>query len=123
MPKLINRKAFLWQSANLIGLAALSLASCSSTSNRSPEPQLKTNLKTMKLESTAFSPDGMIPHKYTCDSQDISPPLSWNTPPAETQSLALICDDPDAPMGIFVHWVLYDLPPEIYHLPITSIAW
>ena len=71
----------------------------------------------MKLESSAFSPNGMIPRKYTCDNQDISPPLNWNTPPVETQSLALICDDPDAPMGIFVHWVLYDLPPEIQQLP------
>jgi Raf kinase inhibitor-like YbhB/YbcL family protein len=71
----------------------------------------------MKLESTAFTADGMIPSSYTCDGQDISPPLSWDAPPAATQSLALIVDDPDAPGDIFVHWVLYDLPPEIHQLP------
>jgi hypothetical protein len=71
----------------------------------------------MKLESKAFTENGMIPSIYTCDGQDISPPLSWNTPPTGTQSLALIVDDPDAPGQTFVHWVLYDLPPEIHQLP------
>ncbi|MBD2002934.1 MULTISPECIES: YbhB/YbcL family Raf kinase inhibitor-like protein [Cyanophyceae] len=71
----------------------------------------------MKLKSTAFSADGLIPSKYTCDGADISPPLSWTTPPTGTESLALIVDDPDAPAGIFVHWVLYDLPAEILQLP------
>lgn len=71
----------------------------------------------MKLESTAFTADAMIPSQYTCDGQNISPSLSWDTPPTGTQSLALIVDDPDAPSQIFVHWVLYDLPPEIYQLP------
>lgn len=117
MLKLITRKTFLWQSANTIGLALLCLTSCSSTNNRSTEPQLKANVKTMKLESSAFSHNGMILPKYTCDRQDFSPPLKWDTPPTGTQSLALIVDDPDAPMGTFVHWVLYDLPPEITSLP------
>jgi hypothetical protein len=64
----------------------------------------------MKLESTAFSANGLIPPIYTCDRQDISPALSWDDPPAGTQSFALICDDPDAPGKTWVHWVLYDLP-------------
>ncbi len=59
----------------------------------------------------------MIPSLYTCDGQDISPDLHWDAPPTGTQSLALIVDDPDAPGEIFVHWVLYDLPPEIHQLP------
>ncbi|MBD2184711.1 YbhB/YbcL family Raf kinase inhibitor-like protein [Aerosakkonema funiforme] len=71
----------------------------------------------MKLESDAFSANGTIPSKYTCDRQDFSPPLKWDAPPTGTQSLALIVDDPDAPMGTFVHWVLYDLPTEITNLP------
>jgi Raf kinase inhibitor-like YbhB/YbcL family protein len=61
----------------------------------------------MKIESTAFIDNGMIPFLYTCDGQDISPELSWDAPPAGTQSLALIVDDPDAPDQTFVHWVLY----------------
>jgi hypothetical protein len=71
----------------------------------------------MKIESTAFQADGMIPSLYTCDGQDISPELRWDALPAGTQSLALIVDDPDAPDQTFVHWVLYDLPPETKHLP------
>ena len=71
----------------------------------------------MKLESTAFEADGLIPSQYTCDGQDISPPLSWDEPPTGTQSFALICDDPDAPLRTFVHWVLYNLPAETRQLP------
>ena len=52
----------------------------------------------------------MIPAKYTCDGANISPPLKWESVPEGTQSIALICDDPDAPMGTFVHWVIYNIP-------------
>ncbi len=69
------------------------------------------------LVSPAFAPGGLIPAQYTCDGADISPPLSWQNVPASAKSLALICDDPDAPVGIWVHWVLYDLPAEIQGLP------
>lgn len=71
----------------------------------------------MKLESPIFTANGMIPSYYTCDGQDISPALSWDAPPTGTQSLALIVDDPDAPGYIFVHWVVYDIPAEVRHLP------
>ncbi len=71
----------------------------------------------MKLSSPAFSANGLIPALYTCDSQDISPALSWDDPPAGTQSFALICDDPDAPGKTWVHWVLYDLPATVSELP------
>lgn len=71
----------------------------------------------LKLESPAFSPGGDIPRQYTCDGPDLSPPLRWSDPPAGTQSLALICDDPDAPAGTWVHWVLYRIPPSARELP------
>ncbi len=64
----------------------------------------------LKITSTAFEEGGMIPRRYTCDGADLSPPLSWSGAPAETQSFALISDDPDAPMGTWVHWVIYNLP-------------
>lgn len=67
---------------------------------------------TMQIKSTAFEDNGMIPKKYTCDGADVSLPLSWTKPPSSTKSIALICDDPDAPMGTWVHWVLYRLSPE-----------
>ena len=71
----------------------------------------------LKLTTTAFQPGGTIPKKFTCDGPDASPPLAWTDPPAGTQSFALIMDDPDAPVGTWVHWVLYDLPASARELP------
>jgi Raf kinase inhibitor-like YbhB/YbcL family protein len=71
----------------------------------------------MKLTSAAFQDGGLIPQKHTCDGEDVSPPLTWSDLPNETRSLALIADDPDAPRGTWVHWVLYDLPPDARELP------
>jgi Raf kinase inhibitor-like YbhB/YbcL family protein len=71
----------------------------------------------MKISSTAFAPGDMIPKKYSCDGPDFSPPLTWSEVPEGTRSLALICDDPDAPVGTWVHWVYYDIPPDIGGLP------
>ncbi len=71
----------------------------------------------IKVSSTAFDEEGMIPAKYTCDEEDVSPPLAWDSIPEETKTLALICDDPDAPMGTWVHWVLFNLPAGISELP------
>ena len=73
--------------------------------------------KAMELSSTAFHKEGMIPDKYTCDGADVSPSLAWGSAPEGTKSFALICDDPDAPMGTWVHWVYYDIPPETEGLP------
>jgi Raf kinase inhibitor-like YbhB/YbcL family protein len=64
----------------------------------------------MKISSNAFEHGGWIPVKYTCEGEDISPQLDIADVPDGTQSLALIVDDPDAPMGIWVHWVVYDIP-------------
>ena len=64
------------------------------------------------LESSAFANGATIPRQYTCDGADQSPPLQWFELPEGTGSLALIVEDPDAPRGTFVHWVLYHLPPE-----------
>ncbi len=66
---------------------------------------------TMTITSSAFTDGGMIPKDYTCDGSNVSPALSWSGIPAGTKSLALICDDPDAPMGNWVHWVLFNIPP------------
>jgi Raf kinase inhibitor-like YbhB/YbcL family protein len=66
----------------------------------------------MEITSSAFGSGEMIPAKYTCDGADFSPSLEWSGSPAGTKSLALVCDDPDAPMGTWVHWVIYDIPPS-----------
>ena len=72
---------------------------------------------TFQLNSPAFSSGSMIPAKYTCDGAEVSPALSWNDPPASTKTFALIVDDPDAPGGIWVHWVIYDIPANVRGLP------
>src|SRR2546422_4049697 len=70
-----------------------------------------------ELKSSAFKAGETIPRKHTCDGQDLSPPLTWTDPPAGTKSFALVCDDPDAPAGTWVHWVLYGVPAGATSLP------
>jgi Raf kinase inhibitor-like YbhB/YbcL family protein len=65
----------------------------------------------LQISSSAFSDGGTIPTQFTCSGADQSPPLAWSDVPAGTKSLALILDDPDAPSGTFVHWVVYDIRP------------
>lgn len=65
----------------------------------------------MRLISSAFSEGELIPRDYTCDGRNVSPPLTWSEVPALTRSFTLIVEDPDAPRGLFLHWLLYDLPP------------
>lgn len=65
----------------------------------------------MQITSTAFAEGQPIPDQYSCAGPDVSPPLTWSNAPAGTKSFALITDDPDAPMGTWVHWVIYNLPP------------
>ena len=72
---------------------------------------------TITLTSTAFTDGGTIPKDYTCDGRDISPPLAWDKIPEGTKSLSVICDDPDAPVGTWVHWVLFNIPATINELP------
>lgn len=71
----------------------------------------------MTVTSKAFGEADMIPRKYTCDGEDVSPPLAWSDVPEGTKSLALISDDPDAPVGTWVHWVLYNIPADATELP------
>jgi Raf kinase inhibitor-like YbhB/YbcL family protein len=71
----------------------------------------------LRIESRAFSNGKPIPAPFTADGRDVSPPLSWSGVPADAKSLALVCEDPDAPRGNWVHWVLYDLPPTATGLP------
>ena len=64
----------------------------------------------IRVTSIVFQEGGTIPLKYTCDGEDISPPLAWSSAPEGTKSFALISDDPDAPMGTWVHWVIFNIP-------------
>jgi len=100
----------LARSIVLAGIAALAVATTSYAG------------RGMQITSSAFSDGGKIPRMYTCQGADISPPLTWEAVPAKTRSLALILEDPDAPdpaapKMTWVHWVLYNIPPDTKGLP------
>jgi hypothetical protein len=84
----------------------------------SPSPAAPAGTSALlALTSAAFGAEEAIPARHTCDGEDLSPPLAWGDPPAGTQSLALVMDDPGAPVGTWVHWVLFNLPAESRTLP------
>lgn len=72
---------------------------------------------TLQVKSTAFGHSDEIPVRFTCDGEDVSPPLSWSEPPLGTESLVLIVDDPDAPGGTWDHWSLFNIPATVRLLP------
>jgi Raf kinase inhibitor-like YbhB/YbcL family protein len=80
---------------------------CSST-----EKQEVNAMDAISISSGAFENGGIIPARYTCDGENVSPELSWSQPPAGTVSFALISDDPDAPGGTFVHWTIFNIPAD-----------
>jgi len=90
----------------LLTIIAVGTVSCTSTEPTLPEE----GEMTLSLSSSVFQNGDSIPTKYTCDGQDVSPPLTWGEPPSGTQSFALITDDPDATGGVFTHWLLFNLP-------------
>ena len=71
----------------------------------------------MLLVSTVFAEGAAIPARYTCDGDDVSPPLAWEGAPAGTRGYALVCDDPDAPVGVWDHWILFNIPAAATGLP------
>jgi Raf kinase inhibitor-like YbhB/YbcL family protein len=102
-------------------LISLLLASCASPATSTPattnlDPTMEATMS-IQLTSDAFTHEGPIPAQYACTGSDISPSLTWSEPPAGTQSFALIMDDPDAPAGTWVHWVLFNIPASSRGLP------
>ncbi len=96
------------------GLAGLWLSVASFSPSFSAETKTAAGLQ---LTSAAFQQGAAIPRKHTCDADDVSPQLRWTNPPSGTKAFALIADDPDAPGGTWVHWLIYDLPGEAKDLP------
>jgi Raf kinase inhibitor-like YbhB/YbcL family protein len=70
----------------------------------------------IRLTSPAFEHGGRIPYVHTCEGDDVSPPLQWSGAPVETRSYAMVCEDPDAPRGTWVHWVLYNISGDAVEL-------
>ena len=92
------------------------LSPASTMSSTSTLASTETITKPFTLTSSAFANGGSIPARYSCLGEEASPPLEWNEPPAGVKSFSLIMDDADAPMGTWVHWVLYNIP-------ITAHGW
>lgn len=97
-----------------LAFSVLLLSGCAAAA-QSPTPG--TRVPGLALTSPAFNPGAAIPKKYSCQGENISPALDWSGAPQGTKSFALIVDDPDAPIGTFVHWVLYNLPADLNELP------
>jgi Raf kinase inhibitor-like YbhB/YbcL family protein len=93
----------------------LSMILCAAACANGPAKEEKT--MALNLSSKSFASGENIPKQYTCDAEDRSPELHWAAPPAATKSFALIADDPDAPVGTWVHWVLFNLPADTRSLP------
>jgi len=106
---------------SLLILLSMFLSACASSASSTsepatPEPIATEETMSLQLTSDAFTNGQSIPAKYSCVGKNISPALAWNDPPAGTQSFALIMDDPDAPFGTWVHWVLYNIKPDMRSL-------
>jgi Raf kinase inhibitor-like YbhB/YbcL family protein len=87
------------------------VVSCSATETRDESSATDEDaVMTIVLSSTAFKEGDRIPVKYTCDGQDISPALVWDEPPQQTEAFVLMVDDPDAPGGVFTHWMIFNIP-------------
>jgi Raf kinase inhibitor-like YbhB/YbcL family protein len=98
----------------VFSIVALLLPSCGrSPSTESLLPGKDRTLMAILIESPAFPGGGTIPKLYTCDGKDVSPPLAWSGVPEAARSLAVICEDPDAPGGTWTHWVIFDLPATV----------
>jgi Raf kinase inhibitor-like YbhB/YbcL family protein len=97
-----------------IVLVVVTLVGCSNTDL--PEAPAGVTMKNVELKSTAFANGEAIPKQHTGDGENVSPPLSWSTAPEGTKSWAMVCDDPDAPVGTWVHWVIFNLPPNTREL-------
>jgi Raf kinase inhibitor-like YbhB/YbcL family protein len=103
----------------ILGLIFLTMFFAGCKGTKAPDQTRGKGAESMgiTITSAVFNEGGPIPKKYTCDGDDVSPPLTWNGAPQGTKSLALICDDPDAPMGTWVHWVMWGLPAGTASLP------
>jgi Raf kinase inhibitor-like YbhB/YbcL family protein len=97
-------------------MSGLGVAGCGGAQPESGKEPAMTAPSSITVTSRAFQDGGKIPKKYTCDGDDVSPPLAWNGLPENTGSVALVVDDPDAPRGTFTHWVLLDLEPSTTEL-------
>jgi len=103
------------QVALLLAVLTVFSSTVAACVKEAPAPQKEVEM-TLSLSSTGFKEGDKIPVKYTCDGEDISLPITWGEPPQKTQAFALIVDDPDAPGGVFTHWVVFNIPSNVRQL-------
>ena len=119
MPK----SSITWLLGSLLTTGLLMTACVDEATAPAPTPSVteaptqEDGVMAFSIRSNGFGADQPIPSRFTCDGEDLSPALSWSDVPDGTQSFAIILDDPDAPRGVFTHWVLYNLPPGAQGLP------
>jgi Raf kinase inhibitor-like YbhB/YbcL family protein len=106
----MNRKALLL-------IAALVIVCAFQSARMSEAGKARGRKVQIKVTSAVFHEGDMIPKRYTCDGANVSPPLAWTGVPQNTKSIAVLCDDPDAPMGTWVHWIMFNLPASARDLP------
>jgi Raf kinase inhibitor-like YbhB/YbcL family protein len=111
------RRTFFYLLLTVILLSACAPSAPVTTEQTTPDPLAMEGTMSIELTSTAFAEGQPIPEKYSCKGENVSPALSWGEPPAGTQSFALIMDDLDSPGGIWVHWVLFNIPSSARSLP------
>jgi Raf kinase inhibitor-like YbhB/YbcL family protein len=109
--------AVLFSALLLTACGAPNLTGQPASAETGAPPESLEGAMSFELTSTAFSQGEPIPARYSCDGEDISPPLTWSDPPEGTQSFALIMDDPDAPVGTWDHWILFNIPVGRRELP------
>lgn len=102
---------------NFLSLAAVLMLFANNPYALAEDVKTEGAVMKIKIFSTAFGEGGMIPKKYTCDGENVSPPLEWSGIPEGTRSIAIISDDPDAPVGTWVHWVIFNIPPTVNGVP------
>lgn len=106
------RRKDVFRKLQLIFLVVATVG-CSNVREKAHEEKKGDRIMEFTILSDAFKDGGLIPKKYTCDGPDVSPPLTWKGEPAGVKSFALIVDDPDAPMGTWVHWVIFNIPSSV----------
>lgn len=118
-PSLQLRKQLFQPSRTVLIVAATLVAACGILPLRSHTFAFAPgeNAMSLTISSPSFQNGGPIPQKFTCDGADVSPALTWDDPPAGTKTFALLVDDPDAPVGNWNHWAIWNLPANLHSLP------
>ena len=111
------KREFVYLILNCFAVLSVLIASCSATETQDkvvPSSTEEDAMATILISSTAFKEGDKIPVKYTCDGLDVSPALIWDKSPQLTEVFVLIVDDPDAPGGVFTHWIIFNIPSNIH---------